>query len=196
MSNALMYLMAKAGHFLLAYLDDYISCNNCLTKATSAYEYFVDLAANLGLQLAVHKCVKPTTRIDCLGYTVDTKLMTVAVPQDKLAEVLQECKRWEKRSCESKKMIQSIAGHLMYISNCIRSARKFTARVLSTLRNMKDKEWTTINKDFAADLRWFYNFAAISNGIYYYTTLRPEVPMECDSSLPGPWPLLLLDLLC
>lgn len=110
MSNAIVYLMAKADYFLLAYLDDYISCDINIHKAASAYDYFINLAHNLGLQLAQHKCVRPTTRIDWLGYTVDTILMTVAIPQEKLAEVLAECKVWKTKTRASKKMVQSIAG--------------------------------------------------------------------------------------
>lgn len=183
MSNALVYLMGRAGCFLLAYLDDYVSCHKNPVVADSSYKAFTSLAAKLGLQLAAHKCVGPTTRIEWLGYSIDTKLMTASIPHEKLAEVLAECKAWKNKTRASKKMVQSIAGHLMYVANCVRSARKFTARVLTTLRNMKDKGWTTINNDFAADLAWFYNYAAVANVVFYYAPSKPEVSMECDSSL-------------
>lgn len=182
-SNALVYLMREAGYFLLAYLDDYISCNKDASKAAEAYTYFADLTSRLGLKLAAHKCVHPTMSIDWLGYTIDTKLMTVAVPLQKLREIIQECKAWETKNRVSKKMLQSIVGRIMYVSNCIRPARKFSARILATLRQMKDRNWTTIKDDVKADLKWFYNFAAISNGVYYYSPPRVEIPLECDSSL-------------
>lgn len=143
MSNSLVYMMREAGHFLLAYLDDSISCHKDLVQATASYEYFINLAQELGLQLASHKCVKPSTRIEWLGYTVDTKLMTIAVPHAKLQEIIQECQKWKDRRRASKKMVQSIAGRLMYISNCIKPATLFITRILSTLRD--GREWTVVN---------------------------------------------------
>lgn len=80
-------------------------------------------------------------------------------------------------------MLQSIVGRIMYISNCVKPARKFSAKILATLRQMKERNWTTIKDDVKADLQWFHNYAAISNGVYYYSPPRVEIPLECDSSL-------------
>lgn len=109
--------------------------------------------------------------------------MTVAVPFDKLRDLVSVCKAWYSKKRASKKMIQSLAGRMMYVSNCIKPARRFTSRILATLRTMGNREWTTLSAQFKADVAWFYNFAAQANGIFYYLPLRSEVPLECDSSL-------------
>lgn len=183
MSNALVYLMAQQGFNMLAYLDDFTSCHKVYDQALSSYNAFVSLASRLGLQLAEHKCVPPTTNIEWLGYAIDTNLMTVAVPFDKLLDLITECEKWATKSRASKKMIQALAGRMLYVANGIKPARRFTARILATLRAMGEREWTTLSSDFKADVAWFVNFAAIANGRFYYTPYRVEVPLECDSSL-------------
>lgn len=82
-------------------------------------------------------------------------------------------------------MIQSIAGKLLYISSCIVSAKKFTARILATLRSLSDRAWMNIGLGFKADLQWFLHFARTANSVLYYSPCRPEVSIECDSSLFG-----------
>lgn len=185
MSNAVVYLMRQAGFFTLAYLDDFSGCEKELGLATNSYAYFTSLAKHLGLQLASHKCHPPTTNIEWLGYLIDTINMTVKVPDAKLEEVIEECAKWTGKTRARKKHIQSLAGRLIYITNCITPARRFVARVLATLRAMADREWTTIGPDFHLDLQWFKKYAKMSNGMFFYIPHRKEIEIRCDSSLTG-----------
>lgn len=82
-------------------------------------------------------------------------------------------------------MIQSLAGKLVFISNCITPGRKFTARILATLRGLKERQWTTIDSEFKADLQWFASYAEDANGIYMFPPHLPQINIECDSSLRG-----------
>lgn len=185
LSNAIIYLLRQQGYFGLAYLDDYCGCEADSKKATNSYEEFLHLAGRLGLQLAEHKCVSPRTRIEWLGYDIDTQAMSITIPQAKLDEVVAECNRWITRTKASKKMVQSLAGRLLYITNCVRPARKFIVRILATLRGLEDNKWIAISSAFKLDLSWFLNYAGSANGIYYYTPSRQEVEIQCDSSLVG-----------
>lgn len=185
MANAVVFLMRQAGFFTLAYLDDFGGCESDHQTATRSYAHFNELTQRLGLQLASHKCLPPTTNIEWLGYSINTNEMSVAVPTSKLLEVVAECHRWEGRKRARKKHIQSLAGRLIYLTNCITPARKFVARILATLRAMGDREWTSLSHDFHLDLLWFIKYAELSNGVFYYTPQRVEIEIRCDSSLTG-----------
>lgn len=128
-SAAVSYIMARKGFQILAFLDDFAGCEYSHDRATEAYTTFVDLAAALGLQLAHDKCQAPSTRMQWLGYDVNTIDMSTAIPQDRLSQVLDECKKWDSKKCASRSSIQSIVGKLVYLANCVRHARKFTARI-------------------------------------------------------------------
>lgn len=184
-SNALTYLMGKKQYFTLAYLDDYAGCEACIGPAQNSYDTFTALAGQLGLELATQKCVPPTSDIEWLGYRIGTKEMTVSLPDSKLQEILIECEAWLRRSRANKKMVQSLAGKLLYITNCITPARKFMFRILATLRGMAERNWATINKEFKLDLQWFLNYAKAENGVLYYNPQKKEIEVQCDSSLTG-----------
>lgn len=177
--------MAKKQHQMIAYLDDFGGCHASQSKAQAAYDSFQDLTKQLGLQLAVNKCCPPQTSMEWLGYQVDTRAMSVTIPAGKLNEILDECKLWMNRAHATKKMIQQIAGKLLFLCNCVHQGRKFMTRILAVLRDMGNRQWTTINKNFKADINWFYKYAAQGNGIFLCAPTKRQFQIECDSSLYG-----------
>lgn len=178
-ANALVFMMAKSGHAILGYLDDFAACHDTLQHAKDAYEAFLTLTASLGLKLASHKSSPPTTKLEWLGQ------MKISIPEDKLRQVIEECSVWLTRTKANKRMIQSIAGRIIYIANCIPPARKFTARILATLSALDDHRWVTLNDDFKADIRWFVLYAQHSNGVHLFSPDKPILYVQCDSSLFG-----------
>lgn len=123
--------------------------------------------------------------MEWLGYYVDTHQLKISIPKEKLNKVIQECEGWLKKKRASKHMIQSIAGRLIHIANAIPPARKFTARVLGTLRSMGHEAWISLPPGFKADIKWFVEFRILSNGIYLFNREKPTIELECDSSLNG-----------
>lgn len=184
-ANALVYSMASNSHHCLAYLDDFAGCDANLSRASAGFDCFISLAAHLGLELSKEKCVKPTTEVEWLGYHIDTVLMTISIPQAKLAEVLEECRHWLTRKRVTRTMVQSLAGRLSHVAGCIRHARKFLTRILGALRGDPTKKWITIDNEFLKDVKWFYLYADVANGVSLYAPNIPQLIIECDSSLVG-----------
>lgn len=184
-ANSLVFMMANMGHRIIAYLDDFAACCSSRREAQNSYNAFIHLAKDLGLKLAEHKSCPPTTHMEWLGYEVDTCELKISIPADKLNQVIGECELWLKKEKANKRMVQSIAGRLIYIANAIPPARKFTSRILGALRCMDDHAWITLSQAFKADLRWFVEFGRLSNGIFLFSPVRPIVEVECDSSLMG-----------
>lgn len=185
-SNAVVYLMRQAGYIIYAYLDDYAGCCATYQQAQEAYTYFKHLMKDLGLQLADNKCRPPATKVTWLGYTIDSERMELSVPPEKLNEVHELCVAWLSRSRVNKTSLQSFIGKILHMSLCIRHSRKFTARMLATLRAIKQKSWITIGDDFRADVRWFKQYSHVANGISLFNpdTQFPLV-IECDACLTG-----------
>lgn len=182
-SNAVAYIMGQAGYFMLAYLDDYAACEPNLQKATESYQHFMNISASLGLDLALKKCLKPSKSIEWLGYQIDVQAMTLSIPKQKMDEVLRECSHWTERRRANKRMIQSLLGKLIHISNGVAQARRFVSRILEVLRQMGDREWTTLSFQFKKDIWWFLKFASMSNGIRLIAPAAVTLAIECDSSL-------------
>lgn len=182
-ANAIVYILGKENHQILAYWDDYAACHPTLEQATATYRRFKQLASELGLQLAEKKCVSPTKEIEWLGYRLNSDRMSIEIPKNKLEEVLKECEQWLTKKKAAKKMIQKLSGKLIFISNCVYPGRKFLGRILATLSRMQDGEWTTISNHFKADVKWFYEYACKANGVYLCSQQQKVYEIECDSSL-------------
>lgn len=121
-ANAIVYILAGQHHHCLAYLDDFAGCHREQHRAQKGFQAFCALAEHLGLQLSEKKCFAPATSVEWLGYEIDTQAMTIAIPESKLAEVIQECERWLHRKRVTRSMVQSLAGRLAHVAGCVRHA--------------------------------------------------------------------------
>lgn len=80
MANALVYMMHKKGHYIMAYLDDFGTSYHSKEQAEVSFQAFRDLTSKLGLKLAEEKSVPPTQAIDWLGYHINSREMSVSIP--------------------------------------------------------------------------------------------------------------------
>lgn len=181
----MVYILAKAGCTVLAYLDDYAACAPTKEKALADYNTFLSTTKELGLKLAVDKCQPPVTALEWLGFHIVSQLMTVSIPIKKLAEILGECKTWSDRSRISKHDLQSLVGKLVHLSSAINHGKKFTGRLLACLRAMGDRCWTTLSKEAKLDIKWFLLYAESANGRAIFAPESDYFFIECDASLLG-----------
>ena len=182
-TTAVTYLMRKAGYTTLVYLDDFCGIEATQDKAQQAYHAFLDLAAELGLQLATHKCMPPAPAMEWLGFDLDAPAMIISVPGSKLSEILEDCQRWERRKTATKKDLQSIAGKLVHISRCVTPARRFICRILECIRKAPDSGSVSVPPSVKADIRWFGAYAKASNGVHLLDPDLKEYAVECDSTM-------------
>lgn len=182
-TSAVVYLLRKDGHWALNYLDDFCGSDSTLSAASLAYDAIHTLCDDLGLKLADEKCAPPSQRMVWLGFMVDTNLMTVTIPEEKLTEVLLECRTWLKTRSALKKRVQSLAGKLIHLAKCIQPARKFMSRILASLRQAPETGFTPITAHFKQDVRWFLTYARQTNGVHLIDPQLVPFTLECDSSL-------------
>ena len=76
------------------------------------YDEIRELVGQLGLVLAPKKCVPPTEALEWLGFHISAPDMTLSIPEDKMAEVLAECHRWQHKKTASRKDLQSLVSRL------------------------------------------------------------------------------------
>ena len=152
-TNAVVYLLRKAGHFVHCYLDDFVGMAPTENQAHQAYNDFKNLTRTLGLDLSPSKCTPPTKTIEWLGFNLSAQKMTVTIPKDKLDQVLQECQEWMVKRTATRKEIQRLAGKLHHIARCIIPARRFMSRIFDTLRDTPRSCRHNITDEFCSDVR-------------------------------------------
>ena len=133
-SDAVCHVMARSGHPVLAYVDDFCGIHSTLVEAQEAFTAFNSTCDRLGLKLAREKSAPPATVMEWLGFEFDTRAMQITLPTVKLTEIRNLAADWATRARASRKDFQRLAGKLNHVSQCILPARKFMARILKALR--------------------------------------------------------------
>ena len=184
-SNSVVHIMAERGYDILAYVDDFCGLSAHPSDARRGFDEFAALASQLGLKLAPDKTCPPATTLEWLGFLFNSDELSVSIPQEKLDELLTETQAWLHRKHATKQQIQSLAGKLNHISLCVRPARRFMSRILETLREIGEAPRIELTQAFKLDVRWFCEYARLSN---HRILLEPKLPflnLECDACPQG-----------
>ena len=143
------------------------------------------LVADLGLDISMDKLVQLSTSVICLGILIDSEIQTIAVPPEKLQEIVHICAIWSNKKSCTINQLQSLLGSLLYITKCVRPARYFLNRMLQLLRDNHDCRVITLNQEFHCDLNWFNVFLKSYNGVTFYYQPNNQHAIHLDACLTG-----------
>ena len=184
-TDSISHLMKESGYWTCAYLDDIVGVSPP-SSANSAFLSLNNLITSLGLPINHDKVSQPVDSLTCLGINIDVKTGTLTIPEGKIEEVRQLCEDWANRTYATRKSLQKLVGHLIYINKCVRPARLFVNRILQTLRNTSTKGRTPLQEDFHKDINWFREFMATFNGVTKIHSKTSEpVHLYVDACLTG-----------
>ena len=183
-ANYIVRILKDKGVHAKMYLDDLILVSHSREQADQDFKTARDLLQELGLPEARGKAQYPSQEVTWLGVYINTRDMTLSVPEDRLAEAIEQVKTYMKRRSMNKKQLRSLVGKLLHVAKCIKPARLFVSKLLEALRGMTGFH-ININAHMRDDLRWFYEFAAQWNGISYITAPRPNKVIYVDACLSG-----------
>ena len=123
------------------YLDDFFfagqdSTNGCQMLMSA----FQKLCVQLEILLTEDKTKGPTTTIIFLGLEIDTVLMLVRIPEDKLIKLKESLLLFISKKRIALKELESLTGLMAFCSRVIVSARAFIRRfydLIASVRNGK-----------------------------------------------------------
>ena len=185
-AEAIVQKFARRGVTAHMYLDDIVIVTVTEAEGLAQYQIVADLLKELGLPDATEKTQMPATKVRWLGITVDSKNMTLSIPEEKLAQTLTIVELFANRQSINRKQLQSLIGKLLHVATCIHPTRVFVARSLSALRAM-NTFYTPIADDMKADLAWFQEFGRSWNGIAMIPNHLHTKSILVDACLTGIW---------
>jgi len=185
-TSAVCYICSEAGFTVLNYVDDFMGVEPA-SRAWKSYFYLEDLLSRLGLHKSISKAVPPVQKVTCLGVEVNTLDMTLSVDSSRLAALQSLLQLWlTKRMC-TQKQLQSLVGHLMFVSKCVRQSLIFVSRIL--LRRLKaPHHHLRLTSEFKKDLHWWLRFLPLYNGVSLIPTspwTSPDAVFSMDACLSG-----------
>ncbi len=174
------------------YLDDFIILGPPHTPLCQQYLHRLQTeCTSLGIPLAAHKTVGPTTCLTFLGIEIDSVEARLRLPVDKLERLLTLLREWASKTSCLQKELESLIGLLNHACKVVRPGRSFLRRMLDLLHTTchppRGAVPIRLNKGFRSDLAWWLTFAEAWNGTSLLTTPThmPHVVMTSDAS--GSW---------
>ena len=187
-TNAVCYILSRAGCQVVSYLDDFIGVAPTAT-ASRDYEYCGSLLMELGLHKSPSKACPPSTCMTCLGVQINTVDMTLSVTPERLNELEVLLSHWLTKKSAIKSELQSLVGKLSFVSKCVRQSRLFLACILTLLRSVKcNHHHIKLSRAFYLDIHWWLRFIRVYKGISIISTSAwssPDDIFATDACLSG-----------
>ena len=154
-------------------------CEVALGKATA-------LCDRLGLPTAPHKTVGPVTSLTFLGIEIDSVVMVLRLPADKLACLRRMLFQWEKRRHVTKHDLLVLIGHLNHASAVVRPGCSFVRQLINASKIPRHQTHRVrLNAGCRADVAWWSTFVQQWNGVSLFLDLASGPSAILDAS--GLW---------
>lgn len=190
-ADALLWVMFKNGVTSgLHYLDDFLfsgapGSDECALSLARALE----TCRELGIPVAWHKLVGPSTVLTFLGIEIDTMTGQLRLPGDKLARLNEVLSVWSERRCCTKRELLSLIGTLHHAAVVVRPGRVFLRRLIDLSMIPKGlHHFVRLNSEARSDILWWKSFAERWNGVGMLESLgylQPSTGVRSDAS--GRW---------
>ena len=150
-------------------IDDFLFIANSRAKCGQDLQAFVNLCLELGVPLAPGKTVAPTRVITFLGITLDTVLMEVRLPEDKLEKAKTLLEDFQRQQKVTLRVLQSLIGILNFACTVIVPGRAFLRRIIDmTVGVQKPHHHIRLTRQAKLYLQVWQEFLLLFNGRSFF----------------------------
>lgn len=157
--------------FILPYIDDFLvlsfgdSLETAEAQAWSDFHNFRACLHELGWPVAERKVVEPCQDLVFLGIRINMQDRFVALPVEKLAELLQILHEFAGMQSCTKRELEHLIGKLNFGAKVIRGGRTFLRRMIILANSVAERHHViALDDDFHADVDWWLRFSSDWNG--------------------------------
>ena len=189
-ADGLMWILGSRGVKRgIHYLDDFLFFGQPVSSGCAdSLRIALDTCQLLGVPVATHKVVGPTTVLTFLGICLDTVKMEIRLPDDKLAR-LQDCIcSWESKRVCIKRDLLSLLGLLHHASKVVPPGRTFLRRMIDTsMLATQNHHHIRLDYGFRSDLHWWSLFLDRWNGVRILSSGSNTHKAVVTSDASGSW---------
>ena len=186
-SEAICFVHGKHGFTSRPYLDDFGGAESAHQVALTALRTLQHIMAELGIVEALHKVCEPSTKMVWLGIEFDSEEMSMAIPKQKMEEIMRVLGEWKGRGRATQRELQSVLGLLQFVASVSPPTRIFTNRMLQCLRDTPKRGSETLSLGFRKDLDFFLRLLPQFNGrkMIEKGEIECQNELELDACLTG-----------
>ena len=183
---------SKGAQCLFHYIDEFIfvgppSTDGCVGDLRA----FLQSCDELGVVVASHQTKGPATCLTVLGIEIDSGLMAMRLPADKLHRLSDLLAQWRGKRSGRREELESLVGFLQHALKVVPAGRLSIRRIYNLLaqtHNFKRHYSIRLNAECRADIEWWCTFLQAWNGTSMLRPLRladPDADFWSDAS--GGW---------
>lgn len=148
------------------YLDDFLMAGKSGSRDCEVLmSTFRDICTNLGVPIADDKTIGPTPILVFLGIEIDTTLMVIRLPQQKLLQTKEKLLFIYNQKKVTLKELQSLVGLLNFCAKALPSARAFNRRFCDAMSGVDNKHYfIRVTIDLKEDIIMWIKFLEEFNG--------------------------------
>ena len=174
--------------WVIHYLDDYLILGPPENNLCRQFlQDFLRVCSLLGIPVATEKVEGPLTILTFLGLELDSVTQQIRLTQDRLAEILTELGKWQRRKKATKRELLSLIGKLAFAARAVPAGRLFLRRLIQ-LSTKVDRlhHHVRLNQDAKLDIAWWQSFLPSWNGKAFFleqnTTAASDLSLYTDAS--------------
>ena len=188
LTQAVRRFMANKGYCVVVLLDDFLVITNSKQECRDAYHVLISLLRELGFAIAWNKVVDPTQSLVFLGAQLDSRDMSISLPEEKIADFETLLQQFQGRTRASRRQLQKLAGKLSYAAHVVISGgRIYLQRVLNLIRQLSQPHHKVkLTTDFMADIIWWLSYLRTFNCKRILSDNRTPVHIFTDACHTGP----------
>ena len=167
---------------ILHLLDDFLTVDSPNYIAERTMAILTLMFQKLGVPLASHKCIGPTTCLEYLGVILDTEKMEARLPDEKRLRICEIMGTFmEKKSCTKRELL-SLLGHLNFACRVVRPGRSFISYLIKLLTTVKElHHHVKISAECRLDINMWFKFLSSWNGVSFF--LNDDIVNAADLHL-------------
>ena len=164
-TDSIARFMEASGYRCWNYLDDFLVMGATFDECRQGQLLLHKTLRDLGFYIAYKKVKSPSQIQIYLGVEINSKEMSLRLPDEKVERLHTELAFFAGRSRATKKQLQKLCGILAHCATLVRGGRTFSHRIIEMLgRFSSSRRFLTLSKCFKADLDWWVTFSKWFNG--------------------------------
>ena len=154
-------------------LDDFLFIAPSKEKCQGDLDNFLTSCQRIGIPIASEKTMGPDRALRSAGITLDTELMEVRLPEEKLDKYLSQLSYFCLRKRVTLKELRSLIGLLNFACCVVVPGRAFLRRLIDLTRGVrKPTHHVRLTKESKYDLQVWLNFLRSYNGKSFFLGSR------------------------
>ena len=191
-SNALAWAVMQrfSDVRVLVLLDDFLFLSKDFARVRDAQDYFLQVAADIGLPINAAKTVRPCTCLVYLGIEIDTRSQELRLDTGKLRRLTDAIDTFLTARRVSRKDCERLVGLLNWAARVVRPGRTFLRRVIDLGLSLKQPHHRIRLPNYVReDLRVWEQFLVSYNGISLmrFRGITPAENLKFSSDASGSW---------